>query len=360
MVKHVNPDNEEAAPRRVLRIGSDFSGLDTAVIALRKLVKKVPRLTVHHTHSCDNNRTCRKIITHNCKPEVFYNNIEKRDCSLVPSCDIYTFTAPCQPFSTAGKGMGVLDPRGLVMFKALEFIAAKKPVAVLSENVPTLMTRHRHVLRFLEAFMAEQGYTVFSKILATNDFGIPQVRKRWYMMAILSSQCRCSSRTGSIDLWPKPLATAIPLSTLITPARPSEWRALPETEPARSHVVKAFAKAVAKGVNPFITPVVVDIGASPGWTTMQINKCPTITHGRAATNGYWVSTKGARIDTDELAMLQGFDPCDVDWQGAAASRSAYAGCLGNAQSLNVVTAVLPHLMFFAKLISTEEFHAMLS
>ena len=93
---------------------------------------------------------------------------------------------------------------------------------------------------------------------------------------------------------------------------------------------------------------------------MQINKCPTITRCRAATQGYWVSTKGARIDVTELAMLQGFDPCDVDWQGAGASRSAYAACLGNAQSLNVVTAVLPHLMFFAKLISREEFHAMLS
>ena len=50
-----------------------------------------------------------------------------------------------------------MDPRGAVMFKALELVAVRKPVAVLSENVPTLTTRRRHVVRVLEMFMAEQG-----------------------------------------------------------------------------------------------------------------------------------------------------------------------------------------------------------
>ena len=358
MVKRTSTSCNGPAARRTIRYGSDFSGLGTTGIALNKLVKRVPGLFARHTFSCDNNRTCKKIIMHHDEPDVFYDDIMTRDNMSTPRCDVYSFTSPCQSFSTAGKGKGMSDPRGAVMLKALEYIEKRKPTAVLAENVAALTTRHRNVIQYMEKFLTEKGYKVFWRILSTADYGIPQVRKRWYMMAVSSTHFR--SRAGGVGLWPAPLARNIPLSRLITPVPPHEWRALPVREPARTQVEAVYFKVAEKGINPFTTPVVIDIGATEAWQTMQINKSPTITRGRASQFGYWVSTKGARMALSEMAMLQGFAPHELDWEGAQASKSAYAACLGNAQSLNVVMAVLPHLLYFAKLATKAEFEAMVS
>ena len=41
---------------KTIRIGSDFSGLGTTVIAMRNCIQKVPGLHVRHTRSCDNSK----------------------------------------------------------------------------------------------------------------------------------------------------------------------------------------------------------------------------------------------------------------------------------------------------------------
>ena len=341
---------------KTIRIGSDFSGLDTSVVGLRKVCKDLPGIKVVHTHSCDNNKVCKKIILHNSPPCKFFDDVLNRDIASVPTCDVYCFTAPCQAFSTAGKGLGVQDPRGAVIFAALSFIEAKKPKAILSENVPAFATRHKDAMQFLIKTIEEYGYHVWWKILCTEDYGIPQARKRWYMMAVKKSCCR--TRMMGVSTWPTPLGYGIPLQELVTPVLPSGWRALPEHEPARTTVKNAYEKVVIKGCNPFVTPVVVDIGASPGWQTHAIAKCPTLTRSRTQSFGYWVSTKGGPLTIKEVGRLQGFDDGDIDWEGAGVSVKQYAGCLGNAQSLNVVCEVLPHLLFMAQLVNKKEFMSM--
>ena len=58
---------------------------------------------------------------------------------------------------------------------------------------------------------------------------------------------------------------------------------------------------------------------------------------------------------DELALLQGFDPNrDYVWRGIV-KPTAMGVMIGNAQSLNVIVALLPHMWYLAKLISYEEF-----
>ena len=130
---------------------------------------------------------------------------------------------------------------------------------------------------------------------------------------------------------------------------------LPETELARHHVEAAYTKVVAKGVKPFETRVVIDSGARAQRRAMQINKCPTIAHRHDCTQGYSVSTKGVRIGVSETAMLQGRAPGGVDWRGAAASPSVYAGWLGHAQSLHVAVAVSPHRIYCAMVVGMPSY-----
>ena len=146
---------------------------------------------------------------------------------------------------------------------------------------------------------------------------------------------------------------------LLTPAPPTIWKLVPDHPPAaRDLVLGAYAQAVQTNINPFITPVVVDVGCSKRFATLGINEFPTVTRTRARSFAYWVSTKGARVDIDELALLRGFGPSDIDWRGAGVTETNFAGCLGSAQSMNVCLALVPHLLYFGKLITKAEFEKM--
>ena len=167
------------------------------------------------------------------------------------------------------------------------------------------------------------------------------------------------SNACNVPLWPLEYDGMIPLQTLLTPVPPTMWKPIPDHPPAaRDLVLGAYARAVRKHINPFITPVVVDVGCSKRFSTFGVDEFPTVTRTRARSFAYWVSTKGARVDIDELALLQGFGPSDIDWRGSGVTDTNFAGCLGNAQSMNVCLALVPHLLYFGKLITKAEFAKM--
>ena len=77
---------------------------------------------------------------------------------------------------------------------------------------------------------------------------------------------------------------------------------------------------------------------------------PCLTERRSASFGIWISSRGRRIQLDELFRLQGIDSRDVDWEGAGVWRSQMGSMLGNAMSLNVCERVLGNLLWSAGLV----------
>ena len=162
---------------KTIRIGSDFSGLDTSVIAMRKVAKKVPGLHVRHTHSCDNNKVCSNSILHNSPPEKFFDDVLTRSLDGAPECDVYCFIAPCTAFSPAGKNKGIADPNGALVFAAIMYIQEKRPVVVLSENVANFAQMHKATMQLVADTIRGLGYEVTWRMLSTDDFGIHQIRR---------------------------------------------------------------------------------------------------------------------------------------------------------------------------------------
>ena len=102
-------------------------------------------------------------------------------------------------------------------------------------------------------------------------------------------------------------------------------------------------------------PVVIDALASQSTTQGVIdNECPTIARVRGGSFGYWCSLKGPWLDVNELSLLQGFEPSDIDWNSAKVTKNQFGACLGNAQSLNVLCAIAPYLLYSCKQIPNEE------
>ena len=139
---HTKPKVRGAKP---LTHGSDFAGLGTMSLAIEKLAKLCPEAFMpHHLFSCDTLLRARpSSASHN--PVKFHKDIlERIDADLPDSLDLYSWTAPCQGLSKAGKQKGSDDPRTQLLFKSLEFISKVKPKAFVMENVPTLATHNKN------------------------------------------------------------------------------------------------------------------------------------------------------------------------------------------------------------------------
>ncbi len=120
-----------------LRVGTDCSGMEAPIQALRNL-----GVSFTHVFSSDTDEKVRRTIRANYPPEILYRDITKRDVSKVPSVDLYLAGFPCQPFSYAGKKQGFQDSqnRGTVFFKILEYIRKKRPKVFVLENVKGITT----------------------------------------------------------------------------------------------------------------------------------------------------------------------------------------------------------------------------
>jgi DNA (cytosine-5)-methyltransferase 1 len=102
--------------------------------------------------------------------------------SEVLAGDVLLGGPPCQPFSVTGSMAGAADQRnGFPIFLAMAERLDPK-VAVL-ENVPALKTRHARCFGILVRRLERMGYTVQSEILNAADFGVPQNRKRLFVVA---------------------------------------------------------------------------------------------------------------------------------------------------------------------------------
>ncbi|MGA2001169.1 MAG: DNA cytosine methyltransferase [Terriglobales bacterium] len=91
---------------------------------------------------------------------------------------------PCQPFSSGGLRASESDHRDMVpeFVRAIEEV---KPYAFLMENVPGLTVSDRRIyLNRIVAEFTSQGYRVVWKVLSAEDFGVPQRRRRLFIVGI--------------------------------------------------------------------------------------------------------------------------------------------------------------------------------
>ena len=98
--------------------------------------------------------------------------------------DLIAGGIPCPPFSVAGKQLGELDERDLFP-QALRLVREADPRAVMIENVPGFASEKfgEYRGRVLSEFRL-MGYQPDWRILNACDFGVPQLRPRFVLVAI--------------------------------------------------------------------------------------------------------------------------------------------------------------------------------
>ena len=123
--------------------------------------------------------------------EWFCDDIRKADPEELPDVELLCGRFPCQAFSIAGNRGGFADPRGTLFFEIARLTEAKRPAYLLLENVPGLLNHDggRTFAAILHA-LDGLGYFVEWQVLNSKDFGVPQSRKRVYLIGYLDKRCR--------------------------------------------------------------------------------------------------------------------------------------------------------------------------
>ena len=112
-----------------------------------------------------------------------YGDISQISIAEIPKFDILLAGFPCQPFSTAGTRQGFLDTRGTLFFEIEKILEAKQPFGFLLENVEGLVKHDRgRTLATILNKLEQLNYNVTWKVLNAKDFGVPQDRKRIYIV----------------------------------------------------------------------------------------------------------------------------------------------------------------------------------
>lgn len=128
------------------------------------------------------------VLQQNHPDEAITGDITKVDATTIPDFDILCGGFPCQAFSAAGNRKGFADTRGTLFFDVERILIAKKPKGFILENVEGLVNHDngntlKTIIQHLEAI----GYKVSFEVLNSRYFGVPQERKRIYIVGTLNS-----------------------------------------------------------------------------------------------------------------------------------------------------------------------------
>jgi DNA (cytosine-5)-methyltransferase 1 len=103
--------------------------------------------------------------------------------------DILTAGFPCQSFSIAGKRRGFKDTRGTLFFEICKIASAKRPSFLFLENVQGLLSHDNgETFRVIIESLDELGYDAEWQVLNSKHFGVPQSRKRVFIVGHLRSR----------------------------------------------------------------------------------------------------------------------------------------------------------------------------
>lgn len=123
--------------------------------------------------------------------EVYFEDAKEIDPNCLPDIDLICAGFPCQSFSVAGKRLGFKDDtRGTLFFEVARIAEAKRPPLLLLENVPGLLSHDGgRTLITIFSTLVELGYDLEWCVHNSAFFGVPQQRRRLYIVGYLRKGC---------------------------------------------------------------------------------------------------------------------------------------------------------------------------
>ncbi len=121
--------------------------------------------------------------------EYFCDDARQIKTEDLPEIDLITAGFPCQPFSVSGRRLGFADTRGTLFHEIIRVAEARRPPYLLLENVPGLLNHEKgKTFGTIITAIHELGYALEWCVLNSTNFGVPQQRRRVYIVGYLDSR----------------------------------------------------------------------------------------------------------------------------------------------------------------------------
>lgn len=134
-------------------------------------------------YACEINDPLAKLYEENygIKPE---KDIRKINVANIPKFDILCAGFPCQPFSKAGKQIGMTDTKkGILFDEIVRIIDYHRPKYFILENVPFIRKHEKETTwNYMVDKLNKLKYNIDHKEYSPHEFGIPQHRRRIFII----------------------------------------------------------------------------------------------------------------------------------------------------------------------------------
>ena len=100
--------------------------------------------------------------------------------------DLFVGGSPCQSFSIIGKRAGLEDARGTLFYDYARLVSEMKPKVFIYENVPGMLSHDKgNTWKVIKEVFMSLGYKVYFSVLNAIDYGIPQDRRRLFVVGFM-------------------------------------------------------------------------------------------------------------------------------------------------------------------------------
>lgn len=148
---------------------------------------------LYNTHSRQINFVKQSYIAnYDIAEDRFYQDVKLLDGTDFRNVDIFVGGSPCQSFSMVGTRGGFEDTRGTLFYEFVRLVKEMQPKVFVYENVYGVLTHDKgKTWETMQNVFSELGYHFKWKILDARDFGIPQGRRRIFVIGFRSEE-NCS------------------------------------------------------------------------------------------------------------------------------------------------------------------------
>lgn len=248
------------------------------------------------------------------------------DPAAYAGIDLLAGGVPCPPFTIAGKQLGATDERDLFAW-AIELCGLIGPRALLLENVrglslPRFAAYRQHVLDRL----AELGYAADWRLLHASDYGVPQLRPRFVLVAMRPDDFACFT-------WPRPRpdGTLTVGETLLDLMAGNGWPGATAWAVRANDIAPTIVGGSKKHGGADLGPT----RAKQAWRVLGVDALGVADAAPSANDPVTLMPK---LTCEMVARIQGWDGREYQWQFTGRKTSNYRQ-IGNAFPPPVARAV---------------------
>lgn len=168
-------------PNAHIRLGTVFSGIGAIEQAFK-------RLNLNHkimfANDIDKFVKQSYFANYDLDEKDWHTDITKFDATPYSNqVDLLVGGSPCQAFSMVGKRLGLEDTRGTLFYDFARVVSETQPKLFIYENVRGLLNHDNgNTWQVVQDVFNGLGYTLYSQLLNSKDYGIPQHRERIFVI----------------------------------------------------------------------------------------------------------------------------------------------------------------------------------